>query len=742
MTEGWSYGGAPRAPAGAAGSITLIEGLTFCICDRVGDIHPGAEHGLFYRDTRFLDSFRLEVDGQHLEPLDVACPTPYSATFVARRPPRPGTADSTLLVVRDRYVGNGMLERITVRNLGRETAGAVLSLVFDADFAGLFEVKEGRARSRPDIEREADGATVRLAQRSPPDHRGVRLSGTGQAMASPGQLSWQVVIAPRDERTVSAEIAPVMEGQEISLHYRAGQPVEASQPAAQMAAWREAAPAITTPDERLSRLLATSAEDLGALRVFDPDEPDHAVVAAGVPWFMTLFGRDSLLTSWMVLPHDGSLALGTLQTLARLQGTKVEPMSEEEPGRILHEVRSGLDAEMSLGGGNVYYGSVDATPLFVMLLGELRRWGLARRDIEALLPAADRALSWIDHFGDRDGDGFVEYQRATDRGLLNQGWKDSFDAISFASGTLAEPPIALAEVQGYVYAAYLARGHFADEVGDHELAEHWRQKAHALKRRFNEEFWLPERGHYALALDGQKRPVDALASNIGHCLWTGIVDEQHAPDVAGHLTGPDMFTGFGVRTLAASMGAYNPMSYHNGSVWPHDNAIVAAGLMRYGFIAEAQRVASALFDAADLLGGRFPELFCGFDRSDFSSPVPYPTSCTVQAWAAATPLSLLRTLLRFDPWIPFGRLWCSPAVPEAYLPLRVDRLQIAGSSVTLDVGPDGWTVDGLPDGVEVIGSARRPLTASAPPHLTEEARRLLTNIKPASRQTSSRQTSR
>jgi glycogen debranching enzyme len=348
-----------------------------------------------------------------------------------------------------------------------------------------------------------------------------------------------------------------------------------------------------------------------------------------------------------------------------------------------------------------------------MLLGELRRWGLARGEVDALLPHADRALAWIEQFGDRDGDGFVEYQRATDRGLANQGWKDSFDAISFADGVLAEPPIALAEVQGYVYAAYLARAHFAREAGDDAVAQHWTGQAGALKRRFNEAFWLPDRGYFALALDRDKRPVDALASNMGHCLWTGIVDEDKAGAVAAHLLGPAMFTGFGVRTLAEPMASYNPMSYHNGSVWPHDNAIIAAGLMRYGAVRGAQQVATAVFDAGECFAGRLPELFCGFDRADFAQPVPYPTACSPQAWAAAAPLHLLRTLLRFDPWIPFGRLWCAPAVPDRYLPLRIARLHLAGAALCLDVRRDCWTLTGLPGGVELIREPRRPLTAAA-----------------------------
>jgi glycogen debranching enzyme len=300
----------------------------------------------------------------------------------------------------------------------------------------------------------------------------------------------------------------------------------------------------------------------------------------------------------------------------------------------------------------------------------------------------------------------VEYARATDRGLLNQGWKDSFDGINFVDGRLAEAPIALCEVQGYVYSAYLARAHFAREAGDDALCERWAQRAADLRAAFNERFWLPDRGWYAVGLDRDKRPIDALASNMGHCLWTGIVDEDKAEAVAAHLLGPDLFSGWGVRTLAQSMGAYNPLSYHNGSVWPHDNAIVAAGLVRYGFVDEAQRIAAGMLEAAEAFGGRLPELFCGFDRAEFDQPVPFPTSCSPQAWASAAPLHLLRSLLRFNPSVPRGEIHLAPAVPRAYLPLQLDNVALAGTRVSLSVTSDGFDIDGLPASVVVRGPRR------------------------------------
>ncbi|HLH28072.1 MAG TPA: amylo-alpha-1,6-glucosidase, partial [Acidimicrobiales bacterium] len=464
----------------------------------------------------------------------------------------------------------------------------------------------------------------------------------------------------------------------------------------------------------LKEVIARSAEDLGALRIFDPEHPERVVVAAGAPWFMTVFGRDSLLTAWMALLVDPDLARGVLQTLARFQGTTVDPRTDEEPGRILHEMRFGDSMGLSLDGGELYYGTADATPLFVMLLGELRRWGVDRELVDELLPNAARAIEWIEQFGDADGDGYVEYHRATDRGLANQGWKDSWDGIRYANGRVAEAPIALCEVQAYTYGAYLARAHFAFEVGDTATYDRFRAKAAQLKAAFNRDFWLEDKGWYAVGLDADKKPIDSLTSNIGHCLWAGIIDEDKARRVAELLVSGSMFSGWGVRTLSKDSGGYNPISYHCGSVWPHDTAIVAAGLARYGFDGAAQQLIFGLLDAAVAQGGRLPELFSGLDRGELSVPVAYPTSCSPQAWAAASPLLCLRTLLRLDPWVPYGKTWLCPRLPESIGYLKVEGIPLAGARVTVEVGsevPGGVSVEGLPPEVEIVREPRRPSTA-------------------------------
>jgi glycogen debranching enzyme len=707
VTTPWSAGEGPVI-SGLPGTVTLVEGSTFCISQSSGDILPGEPHGLFVQDTRVLSGWSLTVDGRPAEPLTVQRADPYAAAFLGRLPPPPGApADAAMLIVRRRYIGDGMREDIAIHNTARLPATVVVTLTADADFADLFEVKAGLAQPAAAVQIAAADSALTFDARWEQRSHGLLIEGDGNPAAVPGALSWRAVVPARGEWLATVEVVPVRDGIPMRLHHPRGQPTEHAVPARRLRDWRSTALRVTTPDPDLAAVLHRSVEDIGALRIFDPAHPDRPVVAAGAPWFMALFGRDSLLTSWMLLPWDDSLAAGTLQTLADRQATAVDPATEEEPGRILHEVRFGPAAALTLGGRSTYYGTADATPLFVMLLGELRRWG--RRDELArdLLPHADRALEWMQRYGDADGDGFIEYSRKTPAGLANQGWKDSWDGINFADGTIAEPPIALAEVQGYAYAAYRARAAFAREAGDPPGARHWTAAAARLKRAFNQAFWLPDKGWYAAALDRDKRPVDALTSNIGHCLWTGIADADKASSVANHLLSADMFSGWGIRTLAASMGAYNPMSYHNGSVWPHDNALCAAGLMRYGFTAHAQRVAEAVFGAAAHFGYRLPELFCGFPRDRYPDPVPYPASCSPQAWAAASPLQLLTTLLRVTPQPGAARLWCAPAIPGRYLPLQVAGLRIGSSRLTIDVRDDNWHLTGLEGaGLELIRQPR------------------------------------
>ena len=691
-----------------AEAVTVVEGSSFCISSPNGDIDDGGSQGVFYQDTRIVSRWILRINGAPREPLLARKPASFHATYVGRARWSDGRYDSPLVVRHQRHVGPGLRDDITIDNFSSEPAVCDVELSVDADQADLFDVKTGRVGAAAAVTRSVRDGELYVEAVQDGQRRGTAVRAAGAEIRERA-LIFRVKIPPRGQWSTSVIVVPVVNGMRPDEPF-----TEAASPHQRLGVrrheeWQENRPRITVKDHNIQAVLSRSQSDLGSLRIFHSEHPTKIAVAAGAPWFMALFGRDSLLTSYMSLLVDPNLAAGTLQTLAEIQGKKVDPASEEEPGRIAHEVRLGVTAGLSLGGGSAYYGTVDATPLFVSLLGELSRWGLAAETIDSLLPHADSALEWIEHFGDRDGDGFVEYLRPNPHGLVNQGWKDSWDGINFADGRLAEPPTALCEVQGYVYSAYLGRALLARSAGDRATEQKWAERAVALKKAFNERFWLPDKGYFAIALDKNKRPVDSCASNMGHCLWVGIVDEEKAPGVAERLMSAEMFSGWGIRTLASDMGAYNPVSYHNGSVWPHDSALVATGLMRYGFVEEAKRIANGLFDAARYFGGRLPELFCGFDRADFHEPVPYPTACSPQAWAAAAPVQLARILLRFDPDFTRNVVHLAPILPDEMKEFRAENVVLGHSKVTIRASHGAEDIQGLPPHLELRHDPRPPL---------------------------------
>jgi glycogen debranching enzyme len=701
IDQPWTREEEPVTLEQPGGLVTIVEGSSFMLSERSGDILPGGPSGLFVLDVRAVSSWQLRVDGRPLEALSVSVTEPYAATFVSRLTRLGGHIDSTLLAIRRRWVGSGMRENVELRNYSSEPATISIQLDVASDLADVFDVKAGQPALGTGHKQHGDALHTSaehdgVRRRVDVTERGARTAG---AVGAHG-MSWNVTLPAQGTWRTCLEVSVTVGEHDVPLQYRCGEPPAHSRPSLRLAGWRRHAPHLTATDGRLAHAIDRAVDDIGSLIIEDPRHPESPVVAAGAPWFMALFGRDSLLTSYMSLIVDPALAVGVAQTLARLQGVREDMATEEQPGRILHEVRFGSTGGTDLDGGHIYYGTADATPLFVMLVGELSRWGVQRNVVDALLPHVDRALEWIDRYGDRDGDGYVEYERLNPEGLANQGWKDSWDGISALDGTLAAPPVALAEVQGYVYAAYLARAELATERGDELTARHYELKAARLRTNFNRDFWLDDHGWYAVALDGAKNPVDALASNMGHCLWSGIIDEAHAPSVAAHLTSTEMLSGWGVRTLATGIARYNPLSYHNGSVWPHDSAIVAAGLMRYGFVDAAATIIDALLDAATANGGRLPELYAGLDRADLPVPVAYPTSCSPQAWSSAAPLLMLRTLLRLEPDMAAGRFVVDP-IPGVDC-LGDVEIVFAGARIRIGRGADGDVdVSGLPAGVAV-----------------------------------------
>ena len=642
----WVLDGESTSLGDPAGLITLVDGQTFCLSGRSGDFSTNPTHGVFFADMRVLSQARLLVGGVTVEPLAVSLTDASGCTFVGRSRGH-HQADSRILVVRRRQLGSVWHEQIELRNTSGAEVTALVELEVAADFADVFAIKEGRPSSEGEHSLEVKESSLLFGWRLGDVHRQAELSVDGPPVqVSTRGFVWSVTIDRHAVCMLQLDLTVALGSSWIERrHHHPSLPNAANR----NRGWLSSVPKLRTANRQLSAAYDRSIEDISALRLHDPTGRHRPVIAAGAPWYMTLFGRDALISAYMALPIDPMLAVGVLEALAELQGRQVDLVSEEEPGRIMHETRYlGVDAP-TLTGGSTYYGSADATPLFVVLLGELSRWGLGEEALRSLLPNADRALAWMHEYGDRDGDGYIEYHKTSDRGLTNQGWKDSNDGIRYRDGRVAEAPLALCEVQAYAFAAYLARAAIADRLGDVETVAHYRDLAAQLKAKFNHDFWLADLGWFAVALGPDKEPVDSLTSNIGHCLWSGIVADEHAAAVAERLMSPEMWNGWGIRTMASDERAYDPMSYHCGTVWPHDGALCAAGLQAYGFHDAALVVANGLLAASESWQGRLPELFSGLDRLDVETPIPFPTSCSPQAWAAATPFLLLRIMLGMEP---------------------------------------------------------------------------------------------
>jgi glycogen debranching enzyme len=642
----WVLATEPTSLGDPVNLVTLVDGQTFSLSGRAGDFSAHPTNGVFFADMRVLSQAKLLIGGVGLESLAVSRSDSSSATFVGRSvPPHPG--DPRLLVVRRRRLGSVLHEEIELRNTGAEPIGTAVDLEVAADFADVFSIKEGRQIAEGQHSVEITPNSLLFGWRLGDVERKAELQVDGPPVhVSNHGFTWHLRLEPHEIVKIMLDLRVALGDEWIERqHHHPDLPFAS----VRNKSWLSTAPVLTTNDRSLSTAFDRSVEDLGALRMHDPSGRRKPVIAAGAPWYMTLFGRDALISSYMSMSIDPHLGHGVLEALAELQGNAYDPISEEQPGRILHETRFlGVEAP-TLTGGSTYYGSADATPLFVMLLGEAMRWGLDDESLTKLLPNADRALKWMSTDGDPDGDGYIEYHRTSERGLPNQGWKDSPDGIRYHDGRVAEAPLALCEVQGYAYAAYRARAEIATHFGEARTAVQYTERADRLRENFNRDFWIEEHGWFAVALGPEKEQVDSLTSNIGHCLWTGIVSDEHAADVAKRLMSPPMWTGWGIRTLASDEPAYDPMSYHCGTVWPHDSALCAAGLRRYGHTDEALWVARGLLAAGREWAGRLPELFAGLDRGDVETPVPFPTSCSPQAWAAATPFLLVRIMLGMEP---------------------------------------------------------------------------------------------
>jgi glycogen debranching enzyme len=637
------------------GVVKILDGNTFVVSDRSGDIEASASDptGLFSFDTRFLSKWILTVDGHRLSALSTDDLNYFEAHFFLV--PGTGTVyvDSKLSVIRERAVGNGFHEKLKLLNHDEQPVDLTVRVDAASDFADLFEVKDALEKQGTYTRSIEDGELV-LAYARDTFARATRISSSAPAQIDEDGLTFDVQLAPHGEWSTDLDVVTALRaGGEVHRRtkYGGNGGVEKARTEADVEHWLETAPRVECDWEPLRATYRQSLVDLAALRFSPPVAHGMSLPAAGLPWFMTMFGRDSIFTSLQALPFKPELAATTLRALGDWQGSRSDDFRDEDPGRILHEMRYGELPAFEERPHSPYFGTADATPLYVVLLDEYEQWTGDAALVRELEYEARSALNWIDEYGDLMGNGYLSYKRRNEEtGLENQCWKDSWDSISFHDGRLPGFPRATCELQGYAYDAKMRGARLARLIWhDDELAEQLENDASDLKDRFNRDFWVDDGEYFALALDEEGAQVDALSSNNGHLLWSGIVEEAKAAAVVGHLMGPRLFSGWGVRTLAEGEARYNPIGYHVGTVWPFDNSFIAWGLRRYGFKGEAALIAAGILDAADYFQGRLPEAFGGYERSITRYPVEYPTACSPQAWSTGTPLLLLRTMLGLEP---------------------------------------------------------------------------------------------
>ena len=659
-------------------TVSIMDGNEFVVSDARGDIEdsPTDTLGLFRDDTRFLSRWVLTINNLRPKLLSTDDLAYYRVNFFLALATGTIYLDSRLSVQRQRSVGDGFHEELTLVNHDKQPVELIVRLEAAADFADLFEVKDDDLNKKGQLYRRVEGGSLILGYRRGTFQRKTVITSSSPAQVSEDDLVYQIAIPPHGrwctclDVTAISNIAQRRNGVEREAKHDHGVTKPRPELEANLKEWISAAPKLVSARMSLERTYQRSLVDLAALR-FHAGVIPGALPAAGLPWFMAIFGRDSLITSLQALPFVPGLASTTLRTLALVQARVFDPFRDEEPGKILHELRLGELTAFEERPHSPYYGSADSTMLFLILLDEYERWSGDRALVASLEREARAAIDWIDRWGDRDGDGFVEYERRnSETGLENQGWKDSWDSIAFADGTVASTPRATCELQGYVYDAKVRTARLARLVwGDPAWADRLERDAEELKEHFNDAFWIPERGFFALALDGDKRKVDSLTSNIGHLLWSGIADRDKAQSCVRHLMSEALFSGWGVRTMAVGEGSFNPLGYHVGTVWPHDTSIVAWGLWRYGYRQEAARLAVGILEAAELFHHRLPEAFAGYARAATKYPVEYPTACSPQAWATGAPLLLLRIVLGLDPL--GDHLIIDPALPDAFGELQL-----------------------------------------------------------------------
>jgi len=649
-------------------ALKILDCNKFVVSDYRGDIEASLTDptGLFSYDTRFLSKWVLTVNGDRLNALSVDDLQYFETRFFLV--PGTGTVyvDAQLSVIRRRAVINGFEEELTILNHEDKPVNLTVRVEAASDFADLFEVKDALKKKGTYSARAIKGR-LELAYTRDTYRRATAISATTPAKVDKDGLTFKVRIGPHGAWSTTLNVEAV-----LPAVARRSRPIMQRE----LEKWVAGAPRLECDSDALKTTYRRSLVDLAALRFSPPVAGGKSLPAAGLPWFMTMFGRDSIFTSLQALPFTPELAETTLRVLGEWQGSGVDDFRDEDPGRISHEMRYGEMTAFEERPHSPYYGCADATPLYVVLLDEYERWTGDRKLVRELEYEARAALNWIDEYADLLGNGYVSYQRRNEKtGLENQCWKDSWDSISYRDGRLPGFPRATCELQGYAYDAKMRGARLARLAWkDASYAERLEKEAADLKRRFNRDFWVEKDEYFALALDTEGKQVDSLTSNNGHLLWSGIVDKSKAKAVASHLLGPRLFSGWGVRTLAEGEGRYNPIGYHVGTVWPFDNSFIAWGLRRYGFKEEAAEIAAGILAAAEFFDGRLPEAFGGYDRPVTKYPVQYPTACSPQAWSTGAPLLLLRTMLGLEPH--GEHLVVDPALPSDIG--RLELLDIPG----------------------------------------------------------------
>jgi glycogen debranching enzyme len=703
--------------------LAISQGRTFMVTDLGGEIAADSEQGVFAGDTRFLSFYSVSANGERWVRLSSSPVSYYAARICLTNAPLSTEEGDVpygkLGLLISRAVGEGIHEDLDLVNHGRGAVRFNLEIATRSDFADLFEVKSHKFVRRGRIDSDWDQARgelrVTYANRDFRRALVLRLVQCGSpAHYANGRVTFEIALGPGERWHTCCHYVLVFGDLVLTpLHGCDHLSGELALDALQQE-WQERATKLTSANEEIYRLYRQSVEDLGALRLHEHDSAsDVWVPAAGVPWFVALFGRDSLIASLQSMPVDPGFARGALETLAGYQATEIDAYRDAEPGKIPHELRLGELAHFHKVPHTPYYGTADATPLYLVALHEAWRWLGDDALLRRYRPVAERCLEWIDRYGDLDGDGFQEYRTRSELGYEDLGWKDAGDAVVYPDGTQVRAPKALCELQGYVFDAWMRMAEVYEALGEPARARGLRRKAADLQARFEERFWCEDLGFYAFGLDPTKQRIETVASNAGHCLWSGLVRPDRAALVVARLLQDDMWSGWGIRTLSAYNPAYNPFSYQRGSVWPHDNGIIALGFKRYGFAAEAARIARDISRAASCFTShRLPELYAGVERRSGTFPVQYLGANVPQAWAAGAAFHLLRAILGLDADAPRGRLHVDPALPEWLPDVTLHGLRVGSARLDLRFWREGartrWEASTREGRIEVSEAPWRP----------------------------------